>query len=353
MKTRIFRFIITIIALVMLCGCSQTNSPPTKSQTPEYQSPSPTPPAGVLEEDITLNKGSEFELAGKLTLPENINGQIPAVVLVSGSGPSDMNETVYACAPFADLAYGLSKRGIAVIRFDKRTLTYGDTISKDITDFTVKEEYIDDTLAAVQLLKNDSRIDNNRIYGIGHSLGATILPRVDQAGADFCGMVLMAGTPRELWEVSYDQNMTLVKTYPADQQADIIAKIDAEIAVARSLSKMSDEEAKQVTAFSMPGYYLKDLCSVLPSDLLLQNEKPVLILQGTNDFQISLENDYELFISQLNGRKNTSFKKYEGLNHLFIKQTQSEYNGTAYEYAIPGNVDQTVITDIADWMLDS
>lgn len=328
-----------LLSMSLLAGCSAGSS---KAAT--------TPPPGVTETALKLNEGTQWELDARLTIPSGATGPVPAVVLVHGSGPSDMDETIGACAPFRDLAYGLSKRGIAVLRFNKRTLTYASQIANSLESFTAREESADDAVAAVKLLRADPRIDKTRIIGIGHSLGATLLPRIDAAGADFDAMVLLAGTPRPLWEVSYDQNMALLEQYPAEKRASLEKQINDELEKAKQLSGMSDSEAKQLTVFGMPGYYLKDLAKYLPQDLLLQNTKPVLILQGTADFQVSPEKDYQLFQTALRGRPNTTFKLYDGLNHLFIK-SDGPNKGSVKEYQTPGNVDEKVLNDIANWIL--
>ncbi|WP_400234718.1 alpha/beta hydrolase, partial [Methanomethylophilus alvi] len=116
---------------------------------------------GVVEEDMVINAGTEWELNGKLTLPASQEGPFPAAILIHGSGPSDMNETVGGCAPFRDLAVGLARQGIAVLRYDKRTFAHAQQLSQgNVAELTTKEEYIDDVVAAVTLLKSDSRIDS-------------------------------------------------------------------------------------------------------------------------------------------------------------------------------------------------
>lgn len=334
---------ILLIGLALLAGCA-------KSGNQAQPTPASTPPAGVSEEDLILNQGTEWELNARLTLPSGTKGPVPAVILVHGSGASDMNETIGACAPFRDLAYGLSKRGIAVLRFDKRTFTYGSRIANSMENFTVREESVDDAVAAAAYLRGDPRIDKTRIVGIGHSLGATLIPRIDAAGADFFAMVLLAGTPRPLWQVSYDQNIALIEKMTPEDRASSEKLVNEELDKAKKLSAMSDDEAKKITVFGMPGYYLKDLVKTLPQDILQKNAKPVLILQGTADFQVSPEKDYGLFKSALDGRPNTAFKAYDGLNHLFIKSSGPD-QGSVNEYKTPGTVDENVVNDIANWVL--
>ena len=95
-------------------------------------------PDGVTELDVVLGEGTEMELQGKLTLPMG-DGPFPAVILVHGSGSTDMDETVGSNKPFRDLAYGLAERGIAVLRYDKSSYTHPEAFTG--TEFTVDDEY--------------------------------------------------------------------------------------------------------------------------------------------------------------------------------------------------------------------
>ena len=132
---------------------------------------------GILNEDIIIGDGTEYELEGILTLPEGIKGKVPAVVLVPGSGPSDKNLSRYNNSAFKDIADYLAKKGIASIRYDKKTYTYAEKIVDVIEEFTIKEEMMDDAVYASNLLKNDSRINNDKVFILGLSLGGMIAPR--------------------------------------------------------------------------------------------------------------------------------------------------------------------------------
>ena len=97
-------------------------------------------------------------------------------MLISGSGPEDQDETIGPNKPFRDLAWGLAAQGVATLRFDKRT--YQPKTSLDIAHFTVKEEYVDDPLAAIDLISQTDGIDPAKVFILGHSLGGYVLPRI-------------------------------------------------------------------------------------------------------------------------------------------------------------------------------
>jgi len=99
-------------------------------------------------------------------------GPFPAVVLVHGSGPQDRDETIGPNKPFRDLAWGLASQGIAVLRYDKRTKVHGAMMAGAVEQFTVKEETIDDALAAVALLRGtDGSITKNLSCSVTASAG--------------------------------------------------------------------------------------------------------------------------------------------------------------------------------------
>ena len=115
----------------------------------------------MKSEKIVVGEGTEYPLKGLLTLPDRVEGQVPAAVLVHGSGASNMDEKVYKLTPFKDLAEGLAERGIASIRYDKRTFVYGRKMRKQLV--TVREETIDDAVLAAELLRREPRVDPDRI----------------------------------------------------------------------------------------------------------------------------------------------------------------------------------------------
>ena len=150
-----------------------TNDQPTP--TPNFLTPTYADPSSFSETDVTVG---DFALPGVLTMPVGA-GPFPAVALISGSGPNDRDETVGQNKPFRDLAWGLASQGIASVRFDKRTLAA--RASLDLTTLTVKEEFVDDALAAVKLLRGTDGIDPAKVFLLGHSLGGYVAPRIAAA----------------------------------------------------------------------------------------------------------------------------------------------------------------------------
>ncbi|WP_036932225.1 alpha/beta fold hydrolase [Prevotella sp. HUN102] len=275
------------------------------------------------EQDIVVSTDG-MKLPGKLVLPKNGTAPYPCVVLVHGSGPSDMNEQIGQNRPFYDIAKGLSERGIAVIRYDKRTYVYKNKIAPDGKQVNYDTEVVDDAVAAVRLAGTFREIDKKRIYIVGHSLGANLAPRIAERANNVAGLVMMAGTSITLKEVIQKQIRDLMKGEPQE-------KIDETI---KSMIDSQPASYWEMDADYSVGKTLKNL------------KQPVLILQGERDYQVTMEM-YRMWDKYAKG-KNISCKSYPKLNHLFI---EGEGVSTPQEYAVPGNVAQYVLDDIAKFIL--
>lgn len=309
-------------------------------------------PDGIIEEEIVVGEGTSFELGGTLSLPKKYQKKLPAVILVHGSGPSDRDESVYAYKPFQDLAWGLAEQGIAVLRYDKRTFVYGHELSVDeMKKFTVYEETVEDAILAGELLKSDHRIDSRKIYVIGHSLGGMLAPRIATEGDVFSGIISLAGSPRKLWEIIYDQNIrALEDVTDKKERKRQKQKIEQQFKKAQQIGKMTTEEALEETVFGIPAHYFKEMDKYDAEKLALDLTIPIFILQGEDDFQVDMQKDFKRWQEILREKDNVTFKSYPGLNHFFVNY-DGPNKGTIMEYNVPGSVDSSVISDIVDWIL--
>ena len=300
----------------------------------------------MYSEKIVVGAGTEYPLNGLMTLPSDLAKPVPAVVMVHGSGASNMDEKVLKLTPFKDLAEGLTRYGIASLRYDKRTFVHGRKMIRN-KHLTVKEETIEDALLAVQMLKRDPRIDHERIFILGHSMGAMLAPRIDAEGADAKGLIMMAGSPYRLEEI------VLRQLRQASRGSSIMKKI---IGLEyrfykkkfRGLYQMSDEEAKRKKfAGNLSLYYFKEMGQKTAADYLLTSKKPVLILQGGKDFQVLAKRDYRKLKKLLAGRENTRYKLYPELNHIFVKGIYNDILKASKEYRVEQHIGEDVIGDIA------
>lgn len=306
----------------------------------------------------------KWELPATLTMPRNAAAgePVPAVVLVHGSGPSNRDETIGPNKPFKDLAWGLASRGIAVLRYDKRTKVHGAAFtSEEAASFTVKEETIDDAVLAVKLLKTIDGIDPDRVFVVGHSLGATVGPRIAQAcnpaegssspdedsNADadtsIAGLVMMAPTARNLADLMVEQ-----MEYLANLDGQIDEKEAAQIQEARAAAdkiKSGSLKEGEVT-LGAPKAYWDDLSAHDPVEIAKHLNLPILILQGERDYQVTMV-DLEIWKQALSGKPNVTIKTYPDLNHLFMSGSGKS---TPDEYFVPSNLAEEVVADIVDWV---
>ena len=154
----------------------------------------------MITQNILVGEGTQYPLKGKITLPDDVSKPVPAVVFVHGSGSSNLDEKVYKLTPFKDLAEGLAQRGIASIRYDKRSFAHPFKLLKE-KDLTVRQETIEDAILAADLLKQHPSIDPEKVFIAGHSMGGMLAPRIDAEGGNFRGLILLAGSPRKLEDI--------------------------------------------------------------------------------------------------------------------------------------------------------
>ena len=285
--------------------------------------PIPTSPTSsrFTEKPITVGAG-EWALPGTLSLP---NGPIAAaVVLVHGSGPADRDETIGPNTPFRDLAWGLADRGIAVVRYEKRTRQYAAKMAAD-KNLTVREETIDDAVLAAALLRTHARIDPARVFVLGHSLGGTLAPRIAAQDGALAGLVILAGATRPFNDVVRDQLVYLASLTPA----------------ASAL-----EQQLQALRRAAPDAYWRDFDAYLPAQAAATLTLPMLILQGERDYQVTLA-DLQGWRNAVGGRANVTIKSYPTLNHLFLP---GEGKSTPSEYQRAGRIPEFVLDDIAAWI---
>jgi len=305
-----------------------------------------------VTEEITLRAGEADETQGILTLP-NGEGPFPAVIMMQGSGPSDMNETAYGITPFRDIAEGLALSGVASIRYDKYTYAHTDLLAADpalLATFTIAEEYIVDAGDALALLQADERIGD--IYLLGHSLGAMIVPRAMQTlGADsFAGGVLLEGSPLPLWEIQYRQNLMLLPSLSIDERPAAREQIDAEAAKLEQLQTLSDEELQSATFFGVSAYYQMDEMSVNAGETAIALSKPLLIVQGGKDWQVTTEDGLDAWKTALADQTFAEYLCYPDLNHMLCEM-ETDPTGTTSDYQAGDTVSQALIGDIAAWIL--
>ena len=303
------------------------------------------------EEKIIIGENTQYPLNGLLTLPDDTAKPVPAVVFVHGSGASNMDEKVGKLTPFKDLARGLALHGIASVRYDKRSFAHGFKMFRDKgLEVTVKAETIDDAILATELLKKDPRIDPERVFIIGHSMGGMLSPRIDAEGGDYRGLIIMAGSPRKLEEIILDQNEAALRSTKGLVNWIVKKQVAKFAAIFDGMYELSDVEAKKRKMGGTTLYYFKEMGEHPASDYLTICDKPILILQGEKDFQATAEKDFAAYKQLLAGKNNVTFRLYENLSHAFVPSVYGDIMKAKQEYNVEQHIGENVIADIANWI---
>ena len=312
-----------------------------------YNPPAYVGAAAFDEVEVTVGSG-KWALPGTVSMPHGA-GPFPAVVMVHGSGPQDRDETIGPNRPFRDLAWGLASRGIAVLRYDKRTKVYAEKITPELkAKLTVQDEVIDDALSAVQLLRQTPGIDRDSIYVLGHSLGATMAPRIGQQDPSIAGLIIMAGMTRPFEDTILDQYTYLyaLSGSMTDEQQAELEQLKAQVARVKDPNLSDQAPAKDLPLGVPPAYWLS-LRGYQPAEVARSLDMRILALQGGRDYQVTAADDYPAWQKALAEKSNATLKLYPELSHEFIA---GEGPATPQEYLVEGHVSEKVIQDIARWI---
>ena len=287
-------------------------------------------------------------LTATLTVPAG-RGPFPAVVLVSGSGPNDQDETLGPDKPFLDLADGLAAGGVATLRYDKRTKDYPAQL--DLATFTPTQEYVPDAIAAVDLLRSRPEVAPSRIYVLGHSQGGTFAPLIAKTDPGVAGVIMMAAAAEPFGadlvrQVRY--LATLGGSIGAHAQAEMPAVLQAEAQIDSPdlASEPASTHMSPLLGGAGPAYWL-DLRRYDEVATAREIPQPLLFLQGDRDYQVTVADDLDLWTQGLSGRPGVTLHTYTQDDHLFIGGSGPP---SPADYDHPGHVDAHVIADIVSWI---
>ncbi|MFF2550793.1 serine aminopeptidase domain-containing protein [Nocardia sp. NPDC058058] len=312
-------------------------APPAGAWTP----PDYARPKRFVEQDITVGDGSTA-VPGTLTLPRG-KGPFPGAVLLA-SGPTNRDQTVGPNKPFKDLAWGLAGRGIAVLRFDKVNHVHGAFAGEP--DFTMVREYLPTTIAAVHALQRHSRVNADRVFVIGHSGGGKAAPRVAAAEPSIAGVVVMAGDTVPLPRAAVRVANYLAGLDPGPHTAATVESITRQAAAVES-PRLSSATATSELLFGWPASYWLDLRAYDPVETAAALGKPILVVQGRRDYQVTVEDDLPGWVSGLAACADARIQIYDAVDHMFFPGTGAS---TPAGYQVPNHLDAAVVSDIADWL---
>lgn len=349
---------------------------------PDYSRPQePKKPYPYAEEEVTYeNSQAGVKLAGTLTLPQ-AEQPVPAVLLITGSGPQDRDESLLGHKPFLVLADYLTRRGIAVLRVDDRGV--GGSTGDPATSTT--DDFAGDALAGVAYLKSRQEIDPAKIGLIGHSEGGLIAPLAASRSSDVAFIVMLAGTGVRGEEILYRQAELITRASGAsdeqvatagEQQRQLFEVLRqepdpaaAEVKLREIVAQLVEEAAAkpdqaadqapaetikaqaeaQVKALVSP--WFRFFLTYDPRLALSKVTCPVLAINGEKDLQVDPKQNLPPIEEALKagGNKDYTIRELAGLNHLF----QTCQSGAPAEY---GKIDETfapaALELIADWILE-
>ena len=284
-------------------------------------------------------------LPATLTLPPG-KAPFPVVLMVSGAGANDQDASVGPNKPFRDLALGLAANGIASLRYDKRVRAYRAESSLAET-LTVDDDVTNDATTALQQLEKDRRVDHQRIFLLGHSLGAMMAPRIAERNPALAGMILMAAPGEALIDVFIGQVRTVgamqgLTAEQIDSQVHDLQMEEAFIAKPAE-SPPPPEEALR----GMPQSWWTSFAGYDPISTTRRLTLPVLVLQGGSDFRVPSQPNFLMWSKAFAGSPRVRLKEFPGLSHIFIA---AGILPSPDDYEKPGHVDGRVMAEIADWV---
>ncbi|MBS0431208.1 MAG: alpha/beta fold hydrolase [Proteobacteria bacterium] len=295
--------------------------------------------------EIPVEVGSKpFLLEGTLTLPQG-KGPFPGVVLLGGSGPADRDETIGPDKPFRDIAHGLAERGIAVLRYDKRTHDYPALALQD-KHFDIDDEYTDDALAALKQLRATPGVERDAVFLLGHSQGAAEAPRIAEREATLAGLILVAAPVHPLFDEMIRQLRYLIGIDPA-QASPLRAQLASAEAARKQVAAFTPENPEAPGPFGTTAAYWLSLRDYDPVAAARKSSLPLLIVQGGRDYQVTPADDFARWQQAFAHDPRATLREYPGLSHLMMPAGDPP---SPSDYAKPQHVDAQVIVDIAAWI---
>lgn len=311
--------------------------------TASWTQPSYANPKKFEEQEVMVGS-SPLAVPGTLSLPHG-HGSRPGVVLLPPMGAFDRDETCGPNKPLKDLAWGLASRGVAVLRFDMVTYTHSQQVAT-LRDFTMTDEYIPYAVAAVRILQQQPTVDSARVFILGHSMGGKVAPRVATAEPSIAGLVIMAGDTQPMQRSAIRVARYLAQLSPGPASESAVEMMTQQAALVESPDLSPSTEARELP-FALSGSYWLDLRGYDPVSTAAAIDKPMLILQGGRDYQVTVEDDFSRWKEGLAHRPDVTLRIYEADNHLFFPGTGPS---TPAEYDLAQHVDPAVVADIATWL---
>ena len=305
--------------------------------------------ATYAEEKLTIGSGY-LKVPAELDVPVG-KGPFPAVVLVPGSGPADMNERVDGGPeePLRDLAHGLASSGIAVLRYDKPTFANPIAFEgpENVNRVTPQVTDVADAEAATEYLLQAKNINPSEVFVAGHSLGGFVAPMVVKTIPKVAGLIMLAAPTTSPAQLLVNQTRYLDELggpLIASEQANL-TRLSAEVKLADS-PKLTVSTPADELPLGLPAQYwlfFQHYSAIRTASSLTE---PILVLQGMSDYQVP-PSSLSIWEKALAGHANASFDSFQSLDHMFMPVTGKS---TPADYMRPNHVASVVVGTIATWV---
>jgi len=294
---------------------------------------------GAFTERPVEVPAADCTLPGTLSVPTG-EGPFPAVVLVHGTGPLDRNATVLANQPFKDLAWGLASRGIAVLRYDKRTAT----CPVPRVEHTIDRVTVDDAVAAARTIRGSAETLAAGTVVVGHSVGATCAPRIAERDGDLAGVAMLAGNARPITTVVREQYRHL---FDVDGRFTARERERFETVTAALDRAAAGDLDPRETVAGLPGAWYESVLDYDQRAVAADLDVPRWLAFGGRDYQVPAAPARRAWDDALGDDPTESLRTFDGLSHLFQPGFEPSLGA---EYRFPDTVARSVIDALAGWI---
>ena len=331
-----------------------------EKEAPKVRPQDPQPPFNYRAEEVTFtNKKEGNTLAGTLTIPDG-DGPFPALVLVSGSGQQNRDEELMNHRPFWVIADYLSRRGVAVLRYDDRGMggSTGEVLNATSLDFSYDAE------AAFDYLLNRKEINASQVGILGHSEGGIINFMVADRRPEVAFLVSLAGPAVNGIEVLKEQQAAILRAQGMTEEMvkfsgnanaqmfDIIeasnSREEADTLLRQLLKGWGyNEELTEQTVGQMASPWMYFFLKYDPTEAIVKTNCPALLLNGSKDLQVIASQNlpaYERIIAE-HGKTNLTLRELPDLNHLF----QHCETGSPTEYV---TIEETISPEVLEAIVE-
>ena len=319
----------TLRSCLALAGLASLPLGELRAQDATYAAP---PGAPYAAEEVAVRSPYGHTLGGTLTLPRGARRPLPAVVLISGTGPHDRDGAIRGDThrPFRQFADTLSRRGIAVLRIDDRG------IAERRHSLTSPLQVAEDVRAALALLRGRRDIDPARIGLVGHSEGGMVALMVAAGDPTLRVLALLAAPARRPRDALHEQvRLSVARRMAGRTEAERDSVLRAASANAEQM--LGTEWGRQGGGYD-PLVAARSVRSA-----------SVLLLHGANDWQVAPEHA-GLIADALRaaGSCDVTQRLFAGINHLFLADSSGDPDG--YQDLPSQQVPAPVLGELADWL---